>query len=515
DETAALTQAILGGPVERMTARWAYDASAGNPLYLREFLASAVASGALRRDEGLWRLVDRPSPGPALTELVALRLEGMDAAGRDLLALLGVGEPLPVDLLASLVGPEAVEAAEVQGLVVRSPAPAGDHGRGAAGTSAAAPADLSLAHPLYGEVTLALLPAGRVAELRARLAEAVHARGLAAGDAVRVATWLRAAGRPVPPPLLVDAAREAHQARDPALAAELAGEAVAAGGGQEARLTLGHALAALGRYDEAERTFTTLERSLTSPDAAADYLHARIDALVWGLGQDAGAAELVARARHWWPDAAWRRRVDGLELVLLSATGRSVAAGELADRLVADPDLDPAAVPTVAAAGAIAWLFAGQTRRAAALADRLDPDPTHGGPAERRLGGLVAWALVRLESGWAWDELEAHVARVERVAVARGDRITAGPAAALLGSLALARGFPVAAARHLREAVTHLQAVDPRNLGVVALAELAQAEAQAGRVAAARRAEVAARRRLGARPPAWHVRSKLARAEAW
>jgi DNA-binding NarL/FixJ family response regulator len=150
------------------------------------------------------------------------------------------------------------------------------------------------------------------------------------------------------------------------------------------------------------------------------------------------------------------------------------------------------------------------------MAERaLPPPPADERLADRALGGLVAWALVRLESGRDWDELEARVSRIERAAVEAGNRVTAGAAVALLGSLALYRGAPVTAARRLREAGAHLEANDPRGLAVIAAAELAQAEAMVGRVESAQRAREAARLRLGVRPAAWHERTKLARADAW
>jgi hypothetical protein len=317
----------------------------------------------------------------------------------------------------------------------------------------------------------------------------------------------------------VEATGEANRARVPALAARLANDALSADGGADAALALGHAQAALGRYADAERTFALLEGAPASQEAAVAYLYSRINVLVW---VSAGAPT----PRRWWsgPPAGGRippggRRIDGMRLVVLRPTGRSQAAGELADRLGADPRLDPAAAPLVALGGTIGWLFAGQTAKALAIAERTavpsPDDGPDGGLDDRALGGLVAWSLVRLETGRGWDELDEHVALIERASVARGDRVTAGPAAALRGSLALQRGKPVTAARRLREALAHLEIGDPRGLAVIAAAELAQAEALAGRHDVAARAEAAVADHLGSRPPAWHERSKLARAAGW
>ncbi|HEY7619190.1 MAG TPA: LuxR C-terminal-related transcriptional regulator [Solirubrobacteraceae bacterium] len=489
-ETVALTEQLLGGPVEGMAAQWAYAMSAGNPLYLRELLATATEDAALELDEGLWRLRRRPAPGPALRELVAQRLDGLDEPGRELLALLGLGEPLAVELVEGM----AVADAESRGLVVVEGAEA------------------RLAHPLYGEVVVAELSGARAAELRVRLADAVRARGVGSGDALRVASWLRDAQAPVDPGLLLRAAEEAHRGHDPELAARLAAAAVDAGGGAPAALMLGHAQSELGRYADADATLASLEGGLPSAEAAAGYLFARVNMLIWGLGRGEEAERLVGRAAHWWTDPAWRRHVDSMGLLVLGATGRSLEAGRLGDDLVADPE-QPVAV---AAGAALGWMYAGQTAKAQALADRaVPPAPGDEQLAEGQVGALVMWAVTRLEAGRDWDEAEARVARIEHAAVQRGDRVTAGPAAAVLGSLALGRGKAVTAARRLREAVAHLELRDRRGLTIVTAARLAHAEARAGRLDAALRAQAAAHDQLATREPLWHERGRLAAAAGW
>jgi DNA-binding CsgD family transcriptional regulator len=510
-ETVALTEELLHGPVEHVAAQWAFAASAGNPLYLRELVAAALDSRALTLDDGLWRLHRRPSPGPALTELVASRLEGLDDTARELLALLGLSEPLRVDVASGLVGPVPIEALESRGLAVIERQPEGDVAR--------------LAHPLYGEVALSGVPGARAAELRVRLADAVRARGLEPGDALRVATWLRDAGAAVEPALLVAAAGEAYRACDPLLAAELAERAEAAGVGAEATLIHGHAQALLGLYEDSERTFARVEASLPyggrsepilTQDGAVGYLFARARTLSLGLARGDDAERVVARAAGWWPDEGWRGRVAGMRLAVLAMNGRARESGELADRLAADPQLPAAAAPLVAAAGAVGWAFNGQTAKAQRIAEQAIPSP----PADERLtepeiGGLFAWSAARLISGRDWDELEARVTRIEHAAVRRGDRGLAGVAACILGGLALSRGTAATAARQLREAVAHLELRDSHHLVVAAALELAQAEALLGRLEAARHAREVARTHLGARSPAWHEWPWIARADAW
>ena len=507
EETVALTEELLGGPVEQVAAQWAYATSAGNPLYLRELVSAALDGGALAREEDLWRLHRRPQPGHALAELVARRLDGLDDSGREMLALVGLGEPLSLDAAAEVVGPEAIAAAEARGLI-------------------AVERELArLAHPLYGEVVLAELPAARAASLRIRLAGALRARGLGPGDAVRVAKWLGDAGADIEPDLLVEAAGDAYRACDPLLAAELAERAEAAGVGAEATLVLGHAQALLGLYDASERTFERVEGTLPSAgraepiltqDGAVGYLFARARTLSLGLRRGEDAERVVAQSAGWWQDAGWRYRVEGMRLAVFAMNGRARESGELADRLAADPQLPEPMAPLVAAAGAVGWAFDGQTAKAQRIAELALPHP----PSDERLtepeiGGLFAWSAARLIAGRDWDELEARVTRIEHAAVRRGDRGLAGVAACILGGLALNRGTGATAARRLREAVAHLELRDSHHLVVAAALELAQAEALLGRLDAARHARAVAGAHLGARLPTWHEVPWLARADAW
>jgi DNA-binding CsgD family transcriptional regulator len=501
-DAAELVQRLLGGPVERVAMRWTYGLTAGNPLYLRELVAEAVESGALAQRSGLWRLLRRDPIGPALSDLLGERLDGLGPRRLELLAAVALAEPLGEALLDGAGDPADVDALRARGLISVE---AGAGGR-----------VLRLAHPLYGEVALARVPEERLRALRVLLADAERERGGPSAGVLRVATWLRDADAPIDVATLLAAADEAYRSRDPALAADLAARSERQGGGPAAAIALGRALGALGRHADAEAALARVEGRLPSPEAALPYLFARINAIVWGLGRPADARALVARAETWWDDPAWRRRVAAMRLMVLSASGASQEAAALADELAAAPDPDPWTAGVIGTGGAIAWLHSGRTERARAASDRAVPAP----PADERLddrglAALIAWALSRLDAGVAWDAVEERVTRIERAALARDDRLGAGPATGLLGHLALQRGRPATALRLLREAAAHLEDHDPRGLSVVILAQAAHAAALLGDVADARAAEAEALRRLRGREPAWHERPRLACAAAW
>jgi DNA-binding CsgD family transcriptional regulator len=167
----------------------------------------------------------------------------------------------------------------------------------------------------------------------------------------------------------------------------------------------------------------------------------------------------------------------------------------------------------LATSGAVAWLHAGRTERALEATARALPTEERVG--DREVAALVSWSLARLESGREWATVEESIARIERAAVRRGDRIAAGPAVGLLGYLALSRGEALSAIRLLSDAAGHLELHDPRGLSVLIEAHIAEAAAMLGDARQAEAALERSRAHLGGRQAAWHERSRLAIASAW
>jgi hypothetical protein len=97
EQVEVLLQAALGRPLARRTLHELSAASGGNVLYLRELVLGALAAGNLTEDGEIWHLVDDRLPGTArLTEMIGARLAAADPAGRPVLELLALCEPLPL-----------------------------------------------------------------------------------------------------------------------------------------------------------------------------------------------------------------------------------------------------------------------------------------------------------------------------------------------------------------------------------------------------------------------------------
>jgi DNA-binding CsgD family transcriptional regulator len=245
DEQAVedLLIAVLGGPVDDMSVRQIAERSLGDPLFVHELVAGAVAEGALRDESGVWRLRGSLRPTTRLVELVTRRLVGLTASERDALELTAIGEPLAQPALDELADPTALESLESKGLIVCRV-----DGRRL---------QVCLAHPVYGDVVRAAMSARRERALAQALADASRARRR--DDALLVAS-LRLVGGGGNAELLLAGAQAARDRRDPVLTERLARAAMESGAGFEARLLAAEAAHTLGRHEQAETELAALAR---------------------------------------------------------------------------------------------------------------------------------------------------------------------------------------------------------------------------------------------------------------
>lgn len=458
DEVAALTEAMLGGPVEARVAHWVAETSAGNALYARELVRGAADDGAVQETAGLWRLVGRPSVSASLTELVGVRMANLDESGRDVVELLALGEPLRLGELAAAVGDDALTGADAHG-VLNVTGPGSDD-------------EVRLAHPLYGETLAAAMPALRGRAVRRRLADIVAARGEpTADDALRIATWRLDAGDEPPADLLSLAGRAALLAGDAELAIRMARLALGRGGGVEVELLLARALNVHSNAEEADAVLeaaTERVRQSEDPDLAVRFLEQRVAVLQWGLRRPEAARTLVAAARAWWPTPEWRRRLDPLRLYAasLSADTRETLAGY--DDLLADPELPAETRGQIERSRIVALYYAGRVREAFGVAQDLRPTVPLRGTQEEI--ALIGYALAGAESG---EEGEGYARALEETldaGVRQNDHVAAGIAAHFLASRAYAAGRLVRAERLIAEALIHFDAADAFALQLVARA---------------------------------------------
>ncbi len=438
DTTAEIVAEVLGGPVEGGTSRMLWATSGGNALFLRELVVGALGAGALHDTGGMWRLRGELSPSTRLGEVVGLRIGALDESARAAMEVVSVAEPVGLAELATFAAPEAIDGLERRGLVAV-------HAEGAR-------KEVRSAHPLYGEVVRAGVPAHRRQEIYRALADRIEARGTRRReDMLRVALWRLGSGGGSPEVLL----RGAHEARfafDFDLAERLARAAHAEAPTAESAHLLGETLDALGRHDEAEAVLAAAPEHLGDERVRTMIALARSANLFRGLGRGDDSSTVLTAALEEIDSSDLRNELIAQQAVHLLFEGREREVLALADPLLVSGDLRTfvnGALP-----GAAARALAGRTDEAIAIADRAFEARIELGDQVQMAGPgiyIVARSLALLEAG-RLAEAEEN-ARLGYDAAAE-QQLRDGQAwfGVILGRTCLHAGRAAAAARWFREA---------------------------------------------------------------
>ncbi len=306
DGVEELLSAVLRGPVEAATVDDVYSIGRGNILFVRELVLGALAGGRLVTEHGVWRLTGPLASTAALAELVEANLRNVDPAARPVLELLALVGAAGLTGLAAMASADTLESLERAGLVLLRT----DRRR----------QQVSLAHPLYGEVLRDRLP--RLTRRRILLEHADRIEAFGArrrGDPLRIATWRLDALGTADPELLLSGARLARYGHDFAQVRRLAGAALAERVSDEGRLLLGEALYELGEFDEAEQMLSAAEQVV--PVVAT-----RVRNLTWGLlrPEEALAISRATRARV--TDPVRHQELLAVEARVLTHAGRPAEA---------------------------------------------------------------------------------------------------------------------------------------------------------------------------------------------
>jgi DNA-binding CsgD family transcriptional regulator len=451
----------LDGALDAVSRRELHRICAGNPLLLRELLRAGTETSVLREQAGLWRWTGGMPVTTRLTEVVAARLDTVPDDVGDALEVIACGEPLPVDLVDRLVGPDVAVAAERTGLMVSE----------RSGRRVLA----RLAHPLYAEIIRARLAPARVRRIWDRIAAATAGAPMRRRDDLLFAgvSHLRAQRR-TEPGLLLSAARRAYDRVDLDLAEALARAARDAGGGRQADQVLAEALDRNGRYTEAARL-------LPEPPAGDDVEHVRwavtrARVLYWGLGQaDEAERILTGAAGRPGQDSA-----DAMRSWILLFDGRCRDSVRVADAVLGHGGAAPESIVPAAAGATMAASLLGRFDYARTTYER-------GTDAARRISGHpwgstllgIGGCLRHLLSGSAPDAWQLVDGQFQANAH-KGTDTVAGIWAVYRGVVARFQGNLELAAVALREAAVLLDDTDPYHLLRLCFAELAAVAALSG-----------------------------------
>lgn len=464
DEASELMEALLDAPVDLAASGAFVQRAQGNPLLLRELVQAARQRGVLACRDSVWRLAGEPPLSGGVRSLVAARLAGVGETQRAGLELIAAGEPLPEDVAVAMAGEPLLIALEEARLITVRQGPVRR--------------EVATAHPLYGEVLRADMPALRLRRLRLALARALEgAVNPSAHDLVRAATWRLDSDQADDPQRLLAAARAARGISLP-IAERLARRAHLSNRSLPATMLLAGILTHTGRGDEAAALLAGLPPGSLSPSDREALAYCAAVGQGLSSGDTSGGAALVAALTRGDPAASSYLRA--LHATLLSFDARLQDGFAIGLPLMTGPDLSPETrtLAAMAAVGAEYWL--GRTRAAVAHADELAEvtaaarDAVPYGAASVELIAICALA----EEG----ELDAAERRAERMrlaAAATGDPFAGPRAEYCLGRVALARGKAGTAVRRLRRCLAAVSPFDQficRHLNSV----LARAAAAAG-----------------------------------
>lgn len=324
-DTRRMVEEVLGGVVSDQLAGTTYDTTTGNPLYVTELLDAGLTTGAIERVDDVWHLVNRIPPSERLIDLIVFSVERVDAAQRDALDIVALGEPLPADQLAELV-----PAADLDDLARRRLIVVGEEG---------AEVDVRLAHPLFGEALRARMSPLKRRQWYGVMFESSYARRADARDALRMADWALSAGRPLPADVGWDAVRLAMTAHDPTVAQRMVDALDIQDAPFDHVVLAGEVALALGRFEEARRIFAGAARLAVDEHQLVHLTLTHAYALAHQWGRVDEAARITSEMLDEIGDPDVRKRAEVGLAELASWSGFVVDALRHTESLVADPML--------------------------------------------------------------------------------------------------------------------------------------------------------------------------------
>jgi DNA-binding CsgD family transcriptional regulator len=311
---------VLAGPVDPGTVGTFVVRSEGNMLFLRELVIGAIQDGTLRNDGGLWYLAGPLSPSDRLIELVENRLTGLSHEFRQLLELISFAEPIGTVELGASTTLGRLEELEDLGLIVS--------------TRNRDRLQISLAHPVYGEVLRSRVSPLRVRSIARTLAEGVEATGARRReDTLRIGTWRLEAGG-VRPELMLAAAETARWRYDFVLAERLAHTTFNNGGGFEAGLLVAQLAMLQGRDDDANAQLDVVSGLATTDAQRARVAITRLDTNSFFLGDAVEGLRIAEKAEREITDPKFRNEITSRRISLVIQLQGHDAGARIAEPLL-------------------------------------------------------------------------------------------------------------------------------------------------------------------------------------
>ncbi|MEU5843027.1 LuxR C-terminal-related transcriptional regulator [Rhodococcus sp. NPDC047139] len=346
-ESIRLVRSVLGGQIEELSADVMWDMSRGNALFLRHLVEGALDAGHLVRVSGVWQLRGQTAATPGLTELLEQRL---DRAGLDVRAALGplaLCEPLDLDVLLGLAGVDAVDEAELRGLIRIEPE--------------GSRLDVRFSHPLLGEVVRARIGTASARKLRGRLVDELQRRGTnTAAERIRLAELYMGSDHTPDTEFLITAARDAVFLSNHPLGERIARQACENGGGIAAAELLARALLWQGQPELAAKTLSRFDPAGLNELELVQWGLPQVSVLFWSFGEVDRAHDILALLHERIHHPALRTLADAVTASTAVHENRIDEGLALVEEVLSDPAALPQAVEWAAFSAGLALPVTGR-----------------------------------------------------------------------------------------------------------------------------------------------------------
>ncbi|MFG2195611.1 LuxR C-terminal-related transcriptional regulator [Streptomyces sp. NPDC048639] len=309
----ALLERVLDGVVEERSSRLLHKISSGLPLYLVELVSHAVATGALNRESGVWRLAHELTPPDRLASMVTHEFTLLTEGERDVLDDLALGGPETRQNL----DPEVLDSLIRQGLVHTLREPGGE--------------TVALADPVHGLVIRSTTSAFRARRLLLDRAE--RAERDSSTPSLTATLWRLQASDPVPVDRLEQSIGQARAASDFSAAHTLAQALIQRHPDGVSHLLAGEFGFECGEHLQAEEALQKLMGLETDGEIRLRGVVVRAQNLALGMMRIDDALAANSEAREAFSSGPAKDVLDANEAALWSTAGHMRNSQRLIDEL--------------------------------------------------------------------------------------------------------------------------------------------------------------------------------------
>jgi DNA-binding NarL/FixJ family response regulator len=346
-QSIALIERVLGGTLEGLSGDVMWESSGGNPLFLRHLVEGAIEAGTLTEVDGVWQL---RGPTAVPSGLAALLDERLDHAGKDVvdaLKLLALCEPLDIDALCELAGEDAVDAAEMAGLIRI--------------VQDGSQTNARFSHPLYGDVVRRRAGTASARKLRGRLVQVLRERELdSPASRIRLAQLSIDSDQAADTELLVAAARDAIFLSNLPLGERLARAAYERAGGMREAELLSRALLWQGHPRQADEIVAHFDPDKLDELQLVRWGLPRISILFWSMGEVKRARKILALLENRVKHPSLRLAVEAVGSAISVHENKIAEGVAAAERVLSDPNAPKQAIDFAAFSAGLAMPVAGR-----------------------------------------------------------------------------------------------------------------------------------------------------------